>query len=68
MHAWAEAWLDDRWQSFDVTNNTCKPNQHLKLAIGIDYLDACPVRGIRLGGGSEDMRTVAAVAMLDVPQ
>ena len=67
-HAWAEAWLDDRWQSFDVTNNTCQPNQHLKLAIGIDYLDACPVRGIRLGGGCEDMHTVAAVQMLDIPQ
>jgi transglutaminase-like putative cysteine protease len=61
-HAWAEAWLDERWHSFDVTNNTCRPNQHLKLAIGIDYLDACPVRGIRLGGGSEAMHTVAAVA------
>lgn len=67
-HAWAEAWIDDRWQSFDVTNNTCQPNQHLKLAIGIDYLDACPVRGIRLGGGCEDMHTIAAVQMLDTPQ
>ncbi|WP_411703683.1 transglutaminase family protein [Edaphovirga cremea] len=68
MHAWAEAWLDGRWQSFDVTNNTCQPNQHLKLAIGIDYLDACPVRGTRLGGGSEDMHTVAAVQRQGIHQ
>lgn len=64
-HAWAEAWLEGHWQSFDVTNNTCRPNQHLKLATGVDYLDACPVRGIRLGGGSEEMHAVAAVQSLD---
>ncbi|CFQ43753.1 MULTISPECIES: transglutaminase family protein [Yersinia] len=67
-HAWAEVWLDGHWQSFDVTNNTCKPNQHLKLAVGIDYLDACPVRGIRRGGGYEDMQTIAAVHMLSTPR
>ncbi|CAI1788034.1 Uncharacterized protein conserved in bacteria [Serratia ficaria] len=67
-HAWAEAWVEDRWHSFDITNNTRLPNQHLKLAVGIDYLDACPVRGMRLGGGCEDMRTVAAVQMMPAGQ
>lgn len=60
-HAWVEAWLEDRWQSFDITNNTRDTRQHLKLAVGIDYLDACPVRGMRLGGGGEDMQAIAAV-------
>jgi hypothetical protein len=32
-----------------------RPQRHLKLAIGLDYLDACPVRGMRRGGGSEQM-------------
>jgi hypothetical protein len=36
--------------------------------VGIDYLDACPVRGIRLGGGSEDMQTMAAVQMMPASQ
>ncbi len=54
-HAWAEAWLDDAWYSFDVTNELAKPERHLKLAVGLDYLDACPVRGIRRGGGFEQM-------------
>jgi transglutaminase-like putative cysteine protease len=53
MHAWAEVWLDGRWQSFDITNNTRRLNQHLRLATGLDYLDACPVRGTRLGGGGK---------------
>jgi transglutaminase-like putative cysteine protease len=63
MHAWAEVWIDHQWHSFDITNNTRCPSQHLKLAVGIDYLDACPVRGVRLGGGSENMQAVAAVHM-----
>jgi len=55
-HAWAEVWLDDAWYSFDVTNQLARPERHLKLAIGLDYLDACPVRGMRRGGGFEHMR------------
>ena len=51
--AWAEVWLNERWQSFDITNNTRSLNQHLRLATGLDYLDACPVRGTRLGGGEK---------------
>jgi transglutaminase-like putative cysteine protease len=54
-HAWAEAWLDGVWYSFDVTNGMSRPQRHIKLAVGLDYLDACPVRGMRRGGGSEQM-------------
>ncbi|MGV2878544.1 transglutaminase family protein [Pantoea vagans] len=63
-HAWAEVWVEDRWHCFDVTNNTRIPDQHLKLAVGIDYLDACPVRGLRIGGGYENMCAIAAVQMM----
>lgn len=61
MHAWAEAWLNGRWMTFDITNNTRYLTQHLKLATGLDYLDACPVRGSRLGGGSEVLFSDAEV-------
>jgi len=60
-HAWAEAWIDDAWYSFDVTNQLAKPERHLKLAIGLDYLDACPVRGMRRGGGFEQMHAKVLV-------
>ncbi|MDO7899119.1 transglutaminase family protein [Pseudomonas citrulli] len=55
-HAWAEAWLGDGWYSFDITNRLVRPDRHLKLAVGLDYLDACPVRGMRRGGGAEHMQ------------
>ncbi|UPT57565.1 transglutaminase family protein [Dickeya zeae] len=68
MHAWAEVWLNERWHSFDITNNTRKLNQHLRLAVGMDYLDACPVRGSRLGGGCEEMFSEAAVSLFERQQ
>ncbi|WP_057450297.1 transglutaminase family protein, partial [Pseudomonas syringae] len=61
-HAWAEAWIDDAWYSFDVTNQLAIPERHLKLAVGLDYLDACPVRGMRRGGGSEQMHAKVVVS------
>ncbi|TBU88998.1 transglutaminase family protein [Phytopseudomonas dryadis] len=67
-HAWAEAWLDDAWYSFDVTNCLAKPERHLKLAVGLDYLDACPVRGMRRGGGGERMQARVEVAPLLLTQ
>ena len=55
-HAWAEAWVDPLgWFSFDVANTQSAGATHLRLAVGRDYLDACPVRGMRFGGGSEEM-------------
>lgn len=64
-HAWAEAWLDDAWYSFDVTNELARPERHLKLAVGLDYLDACPVRGMRRGSGlGEQMHARVVVAPL----
>ena len=63
-HAWAEAWLDGAWYSFDVTHQLARPERHLKLAVGLDYLDACPVRGLRRGGGCEQMHA----KLVEAPQ
>jgi transglutaminase-like putative cysteine protease len=60
-HAWAEAWVVDRWRSFDVTNSRPAGEHHIRLATGADYLDASPVRGIRRGGGEERMVANAVV-------
>jgi hypothetical protein len=35
--------------------------RHIKIAVGADYLDACPIRGVRTGGGTETLRAQAQV-------
>jgi transglutaminase-like putative cysteine protease len=54
-HAWAEAWVVDRWRSFDVMARCAAGEQHVRVAIGADELDACPIRGVRTGGGLETL-------------
>jgi len=57
-HAWADVWLEEEqgWFSLDITNAQPADNRYCRLAIGRDYLDACPVRGVRRGGGAEAMQ------------
>jgi transglutaminase-like putative cysteine protease len=55
-HAWAEAWIDNLgWVGFDPTNGVSPTEAYLRVAVGLDYLDAAPVRGTRRGGGVETM-------------
>lgn len=59
--AWAEAWISNRWVGFDLGDAGSADGGHIKLAVGLDYRDACPVRGIRLGGGEEVLSTNSRV-------
>jgi len=53
-HAWAEAFIPDLgWTAFDPVNGVCPDKHHLRVAVGLDYLDAAPLRGARRGGGDE---------------
>ena len=61
LHAWAEAWSGTRWRSFDIARGEPVGESHIKIAIGADYLDACPVRGVRVGGGVETLEAQATV-------
>jgi transglutaminase-like putative cysteine protease len=59
-HAWAEAHIEGLgWVGFDPAWNVCPMEAHVRVAIGLDYLGAAPVRGARYGGGGEslDVRT-----------
>jgi transglutaminase-like putative cysteine protease len=55
-HAWAEAYIEDLgWVGFDVANRICPTSAHVRVACGLDYLEASPVRGRRRGGGEETL-------------
>lgn len=55
-HAWAEAWLPDYgWIGFDAANGLCPIDTHVRVAAGLDFADAAPVRGARTGGQGESL-------------
>lgn len=55
-HGWAEAAVPDLgWVSLDPANGRSATASYLRVAVGFDYADAAPVRGIRRGGGDETM-------------
>ena len=55
-HAWAEAYVPtSAGSAFDPTNGICATDAHVRVAVGLDYLGAAPVRGTRYGGGGETL-------------
>ena len=49
-HAWAEAWLPGRgWQGYDATHPVRAGENHVRIAVGRDYRDAAPTRGVYVG-------------------
>lgn len=55
-HAWAEAFVPDLgWVAFDPAHGHCATDAYVRVAVGLDYLSAAPVRGSRSGGGSETL-------------
>jgi transglutaminase-like putative cysteine protease len=55
-HAWAEAFVPELgWVAFDPANGLCATDAHVRVAVGLDYLGAAPLRGTRYGGGGEVM-------------
>lgn len=60
-HAWAEVFLDKQWYAFDVSNQLFEPSSHVYVAIGRDYFDVAPVRGMREKGGVEKMVSTVQV-------
>jgi transglutaminase-like putative cysteine protease len=61
-HAWAEAHVAGLgWVAFDPANGVCATEAHVRVAVGLDYLGAAPVRGTRYGGGEESMEVKVVV-------
>jgi transglutaminase-like putative cysteine protease len=53
-HAWAEARVPGLgWVGFDPANGISPTDAHVRIAVGLDYLGAAPIRGSRRGGGDE---------------
>lgn len=66
-HAWVDVWLNNQWQSLDVSNGYRTNETHVRLAVGLDYRGASPVSGMRIGGGEEGMVSNVVVNQQGAP-
>lgn len=63
-HAWVEALLPDvGWVGFDPTNNLLAGERHVRVAIGRDYADVPPTRGVYQGTSGVKSELSVAVAV-----
>jgi len=62
-HAWVEAFVPDLgWVGFDPAHGIAATEAHVRVATGLDYLGAAPVRGTRYGGTSERLDVAVSVS------
>lgn len=56
-HGWAELYVDGYgWIGFDAYEGRCPTDEYVRVAIGLDHVQAAPVSGARTGGGAEMLR------------
>lgn len=61
-HAWAEAHIPSLgWVGFDPAQGMCVTDRHVRISVGLDYLDAAPVRGVQTGGEGEALSVAVRV-------
>jgi transglutaminase-like putative cysteine protease len=67
-HAWVEAFVPRLgWVAFDPTNNLIGGDRHIRVAIGRDYADVPPTRGVHKGEAQSELAVAVTVSPSDVP-
>ncbi len=65
-HAWVAAFSPALgWVEFDPTNDQLADTRYVTLAWGADFADVVPLRGVILGGGTQDMQVAVSVLPVD---
>lgn len=65
-HAWAEAYLPEYgWLGLDPTNNCIANENHVRLAVGRNFTDCSPVKGVYKGGFEHIMEVNVSVGYND---
>ena len=67
-HAWVEALLPGLgWIGFDPTNNLVTGERHIRTAIGRDYADVPPTRGVYKGDADTELAVAVQVTPAEAP-
>ena len=68
-HAWAEAYIPDYgWLGIDPTNNCIANENHVRLAVGRNFSDCSPVKGVYKGSSDHWLEVAVAVGYDDEVQ
>jgi transglutaminase-like putative cysteine protease len=67
-HAWAEVYLPDYgWLGIDPTNNCIANERHVRLAVGRNFSDCSPVKGVYKGSWGHKLEVKVSVEYKDQP-
>jgi transglutaminase-like putative cysteine protease len=67
-HAWVEVLLPRLgWIGFDPTNNVITGDHHVRVAIGRDYTDVPPTRGVFKGDATSELSVAVQVTRIEDP-
>jgi transglutaminase-like putative cysteine protease len=65
-HAWFSVYIPELgWVDFDPTNNQMPMDKHVTVAIGRDYSDVTPLKGVIFGGGKHKLDVAVDMTNLD---
>jgi transglutaminase-like putative cysteine protease len=65
-HAWAEAYIPDYgWLGIDPTNNCIANETHIRLAVGRNFSDCSPVKGVFKGASNHHLEVSVSVGYED---
>lgn len=72
-HAWVSVYLPaeegpGQWVDLDPTNDRSSGEDYVTLAIGRDYSDVSPMRGVIHGGANHSLRVAVTVTPAELPE
>jgi transglutaminase-like putative cysteine protease len=67
-HAWVEAYMPSLgWIGFDPTNDVLADERHIRAAVGRDYADVPPARGVLKGVAESELAIAVSVEPTSAP-
>lgn len=65
-HAWVAIYIPEHdWVEFDATNNLVVNDKHIRVAVGRDFADVTPLKGIVYSGSKQEMKVSVDVRNLE---